>query len=150
MNCQKNFSKARFSIAIIVFALLIFGIYAAANYQPARNEVTYDEALSRLRSKEIKEVVLTNDETKLAFTSGGESILSKLSEAQKDDFIKTVSEFNFNNTKNAVTLTYLPAASNPMDRIFQIIFILFFVSPPLIVILLFLIWCELKKRNENK
>ena len=39
--------------------------------------------------------------------------------------------------------------SNPMDRIFQIIFILFFISPPLIVILLFLIWCELKKRNEK-
>lgn len=37
-----------------------------------------------------------------------------------------------------------------MDRIFQIIFILFFVSPPLIVVLLFLIWIELKKRNERK
>jgi hypothetical protein len=40
--------------------------------------------------------------------------------------------------------------SNPMHRIFQIIFILFFISPPLIVILLFLIWCEMKKRNDNK
>jgi len=40
--------------------------------------------------------------------------------------------------------------SNPMDRIFQIIFILFFISPPLIVLLLFLIWCELRKRNEHK
>jgi hypothetical protein len=40
--------------------------------------------------------------------------------------------------------------SSPMDRIFQLIFILFFISPPLIVVLLFLIWCELKKRNDNK
>lgn len=40
--------------------------------------------------------------------------------------------------------------SNPMHRIFQIIFILFFISPPLIVILLFMIWCELRKRNEHK
>ncbi len=39
--------------------------------------------------------------------------------------------------------------SNPMDRIFQIIFILFFISPPLIVLLLFLIWCEMRKRNEK-
>lgn len=39
--------------------------------------------------------------------------------------------------------------SNPMDRVFQIIFILFFISPPLIVILLFMIWCELRKRNEK-
>jgi hypothetical protein len=40
--------------------------------------------------------------------------------------------------------------SHPMDRVFQIIFILFFISPPLIVVLLFLIWCEMKKRNEGK
>jgi hypothetical protein len=40
--------------------------------------------------------------------------------------------------------------SNPMDRVFQIIFILFFISPPLIVILLFLIWCEMKKRNDHQ
>ena len=39
--------------------------------------------------------------------------------------------------------------SNPMDRIFQLIFILFFISPPLIVILLFMIWRELKARNEK-
>ncbi len=38
--------------------------------------------------------------------------------------------------------------SNPMEKIFQIIFILFFISPPLIVILLFLIWRELKTRNK--
>jgi hypothetical protein len=41
-------------------------------------------------------------------------------------------------------------ASNPLDRLFQVIFILFFISPPLIVVLLFLIWCELRKRNEHK
>jgi hypothetical protein len=40
--------------------------------------------------------------------------------------------------------------SNPMHRVFQIIFILFVISPPLIVVLLFLIWCELRKRNEHK
>ncbi len=38
--------------------------------------------------------------------------------------------------------------SNPMDRVFQIIFILFIISPPLIVLLLFLIWRELKTRNK--
>lgn len=40
--------------------------------------------------------------------------------------------------------------SNPMDTIFQIIFILFFISPPLIVLLLFLIWRELKTSNKLK
>jgi hypothetical protein len=40
--------------------------------------------------------------------------------------------------------------SDPLAYLFQIIFILFFISPPLIVILLFLIWRELKERNRMK
>lgn len=39
--------------------------------------------------------------------------------------------------------------SDPLAYLFQIIFILFFISPPLIVILLFLIWKELKERNDK-
>lgn len=41
-------------------------------------------------------------------------------------------------------------SSDPLAYLFQIIFILFFISPPLIVILLFLIWRELKNRNKLK
>lgn len=42
------------------------------------------------------------------------------------------------------------SASSPLAFVFQIIFILFFISPPLIVVLLFLIWKELKERNKLK
>jgi hypothetical protein len=35
-------------------------------------------------------------------------------------------------------------------RLFQILFFLFIISPPLIVVLLYLIWQELKARNEMK
>lgn len=38
----------------------------------------------------------------------------------------------------------------PLARLFQILFILFIISPPLIVVLLFLIWQELKERNKMK
>lgn len=41
-------------------------------------------------------------------------------------------------------------ASNPMQYLFQILFILFIISPPLIVLMLILIWKELKKRNKLK
>ena len=41
-------------------------------------------------------------------------------------------------------------SADPLAYLFQIIFILFFISPPLIVILLFLIWRELKTRNSLK
>lgn len=40
--------------------------------------------------------------------------------------------------------------SEPLAYLFQILFILFIISPPLIVILLFLIWRELKVRNKLK
>ena len=36
----------------------------------------------------------------------------------------------------------------PLARLFQLLFILFLISPPLIVVLLFLIWQELKERNK--
>ncbi len=44
----------------------------------------------------------------------------------------------------------LPFAAHPMQYLFQILFILFIISPPLIVVLLFLIWKELKDRNKLK
>ena len=40
--------------------------------------------------------------------------------------------------------------SEPLAYLFQIIFILFIISPPLIVLMLFLIWRELKTRNKMK
>lgn len=40
--------------------------------------------------------------------------------------------------------------SEPLARLFQLLFILFIISPPLIVVLLFLIWKELRAGNKMK
>ena len=40
--------------------------------------------------------------------------------------------------------------TEPLARLFQLMFILFLISPPIIAFLLFLIWIELKKRNKLK
>lgn len=40
--------------------------------------------------------------------------------------------------------------SQPLAYLFQILFILFIISPPIMAFLLYLIWKELKKRNELK
>ncbi|MGI8787441.1 MAG: hypothetical protein ACR2HG_06760 [Pyrinomonadaceae bacterium] len=40
--------------------------------------------------------------------------------------------------------------SRPLAYLFQILFLLFIISPPIIALMLFLIWKELKKRNEMK
>jgi len=40
--------------------------------------------------------------------------------------------------------------ASPMAYIFQILFLLFLISPPLMVLLLFCIWQELKEKNRMK
>ncbi len=40
--------------------------------------------------------------------------------------------------------------ADPVEMVFRLLFILFIISPPLIVLMLFLIWKELKKRNKMK
>lgn len=40
--------------------------------------------------------------------------------------------------------------SDPRARLFQLLFILFIISPPIIAVMLFLIWKELKARNKMK
>ena len=40
--------------------------------------------------------------------------------------------------------------SEPLARLFQLMFILFFISPPIIAVMLFLIWKELRARNKMK
>lgn len=40
--------------------------------------------------------------------------------------------------------------SNLLAYLFQLMFILFFISPPIIAFLLFMIWKELRERNKMK
>ncbi len=55
--------------------------------------------------------------------------------------------FGANSDNFGLQFSYAP---HPMQYLFQILFILFIISPPLIVVLLFLIWKELKDRNKLK
>ena len=47
-------------------------------------------------------------------------------------------------------VSYSHAAADPLEMLFRIMFILFFISPPIIALLLFLIWRELRSRNKMK
>ena len=57
---------------------------------------------------------------------------------------------NFTAPFEIFNLTQFGIASDLLARLFQLLFILFIISPPLIVVLLFLIWQELKQRNKMK
>ena len=51
---------------------------------------------------------------------------------------------------SAPVSNFFQITSNPLlNLLFQILFWCFFLSPPLITLLLFLIWRELKARNEK-
>jgi ATP-dependent Zn protease len=142
------YSVAGFLIGNFILASVIFGFkYYSENSQ---NNVSIDEALRRINSREIKEVHLKSKYAELVNQSDIEFVINNVSEPQRELLFKTVVEFNKENTRNSLKLSESPATSDPFEMLFRIMFILFFISPPLIVLMLFLIWCELKKRNRMK
>lgn len=160
MNGKQIFFSVfgKFSLIVIVLASLIFGIYSISNYESPKNSISYDEALSRIKSREIKQVIFKNNEAKLRFKSKQELIIFKVSEEQEEGLLNAITEYNVTNSQDHIAFSMYPTDTNPnstfnfnsSDRVFQLIFILFIISPPLIVLMLFLIWRELKERNRLK
>ncbi len=67
----------------------------------------------------------------------------------KEKIIKAFAIFALGSVAVSLSLLGMNAA-NPLAYLFQIMFILFFISPPIIALMLFLIWKELKDRNKMK
>jgi len=61
-----------------------------------------------------------------------------------------IAVFSFAPVESSGISQFAYHAAHPMARLFQLLFILFIISPPLIVVLLYLIWKELKERNKMK
>jgi hypothetical protein len=58
--------------------------------------------------------------------------------------------FGFSGESFEVFGNQVSTAEDPMILLFRLLFILFIISPQLIVLMLFLIWKELKKKNKLK
>lgn len=85
----------------------------------------------------------------LSFTAMDNAVTHK--ELEKNVFnCIPQSELSMPSDMFRVELSETRQMSEPLAYLFQIIFILFFISPPLIVLMLFLIWKELKERNRLK
>lgn len=67
----------------------------------------------------------------------------------KEKIIKSFAIFVFGSVAVGLSMLEMNAA-NPLAYLFQIMFILFFISPPIIAVMLFLIWKELKAKNKMK
>lgn len=149
MKCQQKLFHAVAGLLIcnLLFAGLYFGIInLGAQSQPPKNEISYEEAIERLNSKNIREISISNNEA--IFTNlEKENFAFHVSEEQVEKILESSAD-------KSVTIKFIPAASasasNPLFYLFQILFWLFFISPPIIVILLILIWRELKERNRMK
>lgn len=145
MKCRQKFTRSLSGLlfGVVVFAVSVLGVSFFAQYQNQKNEISFDEAVQRLRSKQIKEVVFKDNNVKFSAKSAEIWNVSNVSDSQTGAILEEV--YNSDDVK----VTY-EANSQFMARLFQILFILFIVSPPLMVLMLFLIWQELKERRKNK
>ncbi len=146
MNLKQKlfYAVGGFLIGNMILASMIFGISYSTKIQTAKDEIPFDEALRRIRSKQIKEIRIKDDNVNLSTDTDNQLNLSELSSNQKDKLLSEAGSIT------NIQIAFESASSNGFERLFQIMFILFFISPPIIALMLFLIWKELKKRNELK
>jgi len=132
------YAFAGFLIGNIILASSIYGIYYLVSYQSSKNEISFDEALQRIKSKEIKEINIKGDKAEF-FSNEEKKYSAEVSENQKLGILTDLPD--------GVTSRLEPASSNPLDRLFQILFILFIISPPIIVVLLLVIISKMNRKN---
>ncbi len=96
--------------------------------------------------------IITFASAALSFSMTGMNNTVPHLESQKNSFSELTVETSapLNRPTFGVTDISRTASSEPLAQLFQVMFILFLISPPLIVLMLFLIWKELKKRNQMK
>ncbi|CAN5196439.1 hypothetical protein BH20ACI1_BH20ACI1_01190 [soil metagenome] len=71
--------------------------------------------------------------------------------SQKNSFSELTSETSAPLSHTTFGVTEISqTASHPLAFLFQILFFLFLISPPIIALMLCLIWKELKERNKMK
>jgi ATP-dependent Zn protease len=133
MSCNQKYSGAikGFLIgSLLVFSLMFVGSNRE-KYSAPKNTISFTEALNRLESNQIREVNLGNNQLHLR---DSENVLysANVSEGQKIELLRK------GNTLN-VAMTFSDEPVPPLFYLFQILFWLFVISPPIIVILLLVI-----------
>ncbi len=139
MNCKQNCSllvKGLLFGSVFLVSLLIVTNFSK-NQSPAA-VISYDEAVQRLRSSDVKQINLENNQLSL-LDAENVKYTTVANETQKIELLNQGNALNI-----SVTLNDDPP---PIFYVFQILFWLFLVSPPIIVILLFVI---IRKMDAKK
>lgn len=138
--------------AFFVFKLLLVSFFLGLinnNSNNSVNEISYGKAIELVESKNIKELRFDEQKAKLIDKKNVEYSV-EISEPQKSEFLNKSLKAEITTFIEPANETFFSSKSSLLGLLFQIVFILFFVSPPIIVVLLFCIWKELKKQNEMK
>ncbi len=122
---------------------------------PQKDEITAEQVVDLIKSGNIKKINIENEQAILRDHLNEKYSFSVTSDSVRELVLDNVSSFNSVNPKNAIKISEAPSRSavfsnDLLPYLFQIMFILFFISPPIIAFLLFLIWRELKSRNKMK
>jgi ATP-dependent Zn protease len=139
MNCKQinsPFLKGLLFGGIVLMSVLYVS-FISRNPESNRN-ISYDEAVQRIRSNEVREINLESDDLSLRDAKNIKYIPS-VSETQKIELLNQGNALNI-----SVTLNDNPP---PFVYLLQILFWLFLISPPIIVVLLFVI---IRKMDAKK
>ena len=135
------YAVAGFFIGNVILGSLIFGVYYTQDYQSSKNKISFDEALQRIKSKEIKEIKIKSDKAVL--------IVDEKTNYSTDVSESQIRELFENANYPGLKTNFEPVNKiDSMERVFQILFILFIISPPIIVILLLVIIGKMKSKEN--
>lgn len=157
MNLKQKFLYAFVGFILGSFLLLTLfsGIKNFVRIYPQKDGITTGQAVDLIKSGKIKTVEIDNGRAIILDHLNEKFTFSVNSDAELEIILDKVLSYNSVNPTNTIAISEAPSRSSVLSndllpRLFQIMFILFFISPPIIAFLLFLIWRELKSRNKLK
>ena len=145
-------------VGFILGNFFLFSLYSGIkNFDriiPIKDGITTKQAVDLIKSGKIKTVEIDNGRAIILDHLNEKFAFSVNSDVELELILDKVSSYNSVNPTNAIKISEAPRLSvfsnNLLPYLFQIMFILFLISPPIIAFLLFLIWRELKSRNKMK
>ncbi|HEX8249797.1 MAG TPA: ATP-dependent metallopeptidase FtsH/Yme1/Tma family protein [Pyrinomonadaceae bacterium] len=145
MYCNQKYSGAvkGFLLGVLlVVSLSLVGSNWNKSQSP-KNTVSFDEAVTRIKADDIKEVRIKNSTAE--FYKDEQLVYSTdvVSGSMRQALLEQINS-------NRLSAGFAPESSSPFGYLIQILFWLFFISPPVIVVLLLIIIKKLDANSSNR
>ncbi|HEX8367809.1 MAG TPA: hypothetical protein VF604_04520 [Pyrinomonadaceae bacterium] len=146
MYCNQKYSGAvkGFLLGILLMVSLMFVGSNWNKSQSPKNAVSFDEAVLRIKSDDIKEVRIKNRTAEFFKDERFAYSTEVASDYMQEALFEQISS-------NGLRVSYASESSaSPFGYLIQILFWMFFISPPVIVVLLLIIIKKLDANSSNK